>query len=156
MLAGWPSVSDIWHWKAYRSNESGLAHDKSHIVSTTKIAKSKKHIGLNGKEIYISRSSDKGDKLYSSKRYTEKIKDVMPKYIVNPGAKGSGADVKAKGVWKDETWTLELVRKLDTGDHKSDVVFKAGGSVKGAIAIFDGVGDWHHSISDTLEYQFEQ
>ncbi len=49
-LAGWASVSDVWHWKAYRSNEAGLAHDKSHIVSNVKIAKSKKHIDQNGKK----------------------------------------------------------------------------------------------------------
>lgn len=155
MLAGWPSVADIWHWKAYRSNTVGLAHDKSHIVSMTKIAKSKKYMGVNGKEIYISRPGDKGGKIYSSKRYTEKVKEIMPKYIVNQGVTGSVADVKVKGVWKDGMWTLELVRKMDTGDHVSDVVFSSGASIKGAIAIFDGVGDWHHSVSDTLLYQFE-
>ncbi len=155
MLAGLPSVYDVWHWKAYRSNLAGLAHDKSHIISDTKIAKSKKYIAQTGKEMWISRPSDKGDSLYQSKRYTDKVKDVMPKYIVNPSATGSIADVKAKGVWKDSLWTLEITRKLDTGDHDRDVVFKPGASVKGAVAVFDGVGDWHHSVSDTLLFKFQ-
>jgi len=154
-LAGWPSVSDIWHWKAYRSNSAGLAHDKSHIISDTKIAKSKKYKATNGKTIYMARPSDAGDPIYKAKRYTDKVEDVMPKYVISPKISGSVADVKAKGVWADGTWTLELGRKFDTGDHASDVVFKPGSSVKGAIAVFDGVGDWHHSISDTLEFKFE-
>ncbi len=154
-LAGWPSVSDIWHWKAYRSNSAGLAHDKSHIIAFTKIPKSKTYAASNGKTIWFARPSDKGDPLYESKRYTEKIEDVMPKYVVNASVTGSVADVKAKGVWGNGKWTLELARKFDTGDHESDVVFKKGSAVKGAIAIYDGVGDWHSSISDTLLFKFE-
>ncbi len=154
-LAGWPSVSDVWHWKAYRSNGAGLAHDKSHVVANTKIPKSKKYTAVNGKTVWFSRPSDKGDPLYESKRYTEKVEDVMPKYIPKSNVSGSVADVKAKGVWTNGMWTLELARKFDTGDHESDVVFKTKASVKGAIAVFNGVGDWHHSISDTLLYKFE-
>ncbi len=154
-LAGWPSVSDIWHWKAYRSNEAGLAHDKSHIISDTKIAKSKKYTAVNGKTIYFARPSDEGTSIYKSERYAEKAEDVMPKYIINSDISGSIADVKAKGVWADGMWTLELERKLDTGDQGADVVFKTGSSVKGAISVFDAVGDWHESISDTLLFKFE-
>jgi len=154
-LAGWASVSDIWHWKAYRSNTAGLAHDKAHKISLTKIAKSRKYVASNGKTLYFARPSDKGSAIYSSKRYPEKIKDVMPKYVINPDISGSIADVKAKGVWDNGMWTLELARKFDTGDHDVDVVFKSGAAVKGAIAVFDGVGDWHHSNSDTLLFKFE-
>jgi len=155
-LAGWPSVSDIWHWKAYRSNTAGLAHDKSHVIADTKIPKSKKYKAVNGKTLWFSRPSDKGDRIYKSKRYTDKVEDVMPKYVVSSKTiSGSVADVKAKGVWSNGMWTLELARKFDTGDHESDVVFSTGSSVKGAIAVFDSFGDWHHSISDTLLYKFQ-
>ena len=77
----------------------------------------------------------------------------MPKYIVNAGAKGSIADIKAKGVWKNGMWTLELKRKMNTG-HGDDIAFKKGQAIKGGIAVFDRTGDDDHAISETLTFQF--
>lgn len=33
MLAGTEYKADVWHWKAYRSQSAGVAHDKMHIYS---------------------------------------------------------------------------------------------------------------------------
>ena len=73
----------------------------------------------------------------------------MPRYQVNTSPTGSIADVKAKGVWRDGKWYLELARKLDTG-HADDAVIPAAGEIEIAIAGFNGVSGKRHSVSETL------
>lgn len=151
MLAGTPYTSDMWHWKAYRSGSVGLAHDKMHIIAFEQMPKAKKHMGKNGKELWIARPSDGGDELYSSQRPLDNIGDKVPKYLVNAEAKGSVADVKTAASWADGKWTLEIVRKLDTG-HDDDVKFEKGKSYSSGVAAFNHAGDDHHSIGGfTLE-----
>ena len=145
--------SDMWQWKAARSNPVGLIQDKRVILSTTKLKKSFKATARNGKPIYIKRPSDKGGKLYKTKRYSKRDKDVMPKYKLNAKVKGSIADVKAVGVWKNGMWTVEARRKLDTG-HSDDAVFTKGKSIKGGIAVFDHTGGPGHQVSKVLKFQF--
>ena len=115
-LDGSEFTADVWYWKSQRSNTAGLAHDKSWRVSSEPFKKAKKFRGENGNTVYIKRSSDAGDKLYSSVKYDDKEGDLMPRYKVNMAAQGSIADVKARGVWRNGRWYLELARKLDT-DH---------------------------------------
>lgn len=152
-LSGNSFKADMWHWKAARSNPIGLAQDKLTIITTEETKKAYKATAKNGKTIYIIRPSDEGDKLYETARYAVKEKDIMPKYILNQNVKGSVADVKAKGAWENGQWTLELKRKLDTG-NADDRVFTKGTAVQAAIAIFDHSGDEHHNISQTLTIQF--
>ncbi len=71
----------------------------------------------------------------------------MPRYQVNMNARGSIADVKAKGVWRNGRWYLEIARKLDTG-HPDDAVIPASGSIEIAVAAFDAVGGAKHSVSE--------
>lgn len=146
--------ADMWHWKAFRSNELGLVHDKSTLIGDQAVKRAYKTEAKNGKTIYIRRPSDAGSKLYKTKRYSEKQEDVMPKYILTENPEGSVADVKAKGVWKDGRWALEIARALDTG-HEDDVAFARGASVKGGIAIFDHSGNEDHNMSDTLTFEFQ-
>jgi hypothetical protein len=63
------------------------------------------------------------------------------------------ADVKAKGVWRDGMWTLELRRALDTG-NADDVVFTRGQAVAAGIAVFDRTGHDDHNMSEVLSFQF--
>ncbi|MBO6561375.1 MAG: hypothetical protein JJ959_12605 [Nisaea sp.] len=142
-------TTDVWHWKAFRSNEAGLAHDKSHVTSTEETKKAKKFKTEAGGEIYLSRPSDEGDKLYKAQKHKEKVGDVMPSYEVNKEAKGSIADVKAKGVWSNGMWTLEMARKLDTG-HADDAVIPASGDVMMAIAAFNDIDGEKHSVSKEI------
>ncbi len=146
MLAGTEYKADVWHWKAFRSATAGLAHDKMHIVSYKQLPKAKKHPGRNGKEVWVARPSDAGDKLYKSQRPIDFIGDRVPKYLVNKNATGSIADVKAAATWENNTWTLELARKLNTG-HDDDIVFERGGTYKAAVAVFNHTGDDHHSTA---------
>ncbi len=152
-LSGNLFTADIWHWKAARTNGLGLAQDKMTIITDKKTKKAYKGKADNGKTIYIKRKSDAGSKFYKTTRYTSKEKDIMPKYVLASSATGSIADVKAKGVWSNGQWTLELSRKLNTGNN-DDVVFTAGQSVKGGIAIFDHSGNDDHSHSDNLNFLF--
>ncbi|NQU63116.1 MAG: hypothetical protein HQ517_02370 [SAR324 cluster bacterium] len=145
--------ADMWHWKAARSNPAGIFQDKMTILSSKKVKKAYKMRLKNGKEIYIKRPSDKGDKLYKTKRYSKKEKDVMPKYIVTKNPRGSIGDVKVKGVWKNGMWTLEVKRKMDTG-HNDDVKFVAGKSYKAGFAVFNQSVNDDHNISETLTFKF--
>lgn len=146
-------TADMWHWKASRSNPLGLAHDKMTLIGTKKSKKAYRVTAKNGKTIYIHRPSDQGDKLYFTKRYSKKEKDVMPKYILNKNVQGSITDIKANGVWKNGTWTLEMKRKLNTG-NSDDVVLKKGKSIKAGIAIFNHSGNDDHNFSRVLTLQF--
>lgn len=152
-MSGKSSTTDMWHWKAARTNPLGLMHDKMAIIGTEPVKKAFKATSENGTTIYIQRPSDKGDKLYTTKRYSTKEKDIMPKYILTDNPQGSVADVKCKGVWKEGKWNLEVKRELNTGNF-DDIVFMEGETVKGGIAVFDHSGDDDHVISETLNFQF--
>lgn len=152
-LSGNSFEADTWHWKAARSNPIGLVHDKRTIIGTAPVKKAYKATTENGATIYIQRPGDKGDKLYTTKRYSTKEKDMMPKYILATDPKGSVADVHCKGIWKDGKWSLEIKRKLNTG-HPDDIVFTEGKTVKAGLAVFDHSGDDNHVISDTFNFQF--
>lgn len=152
-LSGKLFTADTWHWKAARSNGLGIAQDKTTVIRSDKAKKAFETVAGNGNTIYIQRLSDAGSKLYSTKRYSTKDKDIMPKYVLASSVSGSIADVKAKGVWSNGKWTLELSRKLNTG-NADDVVFNLGQAVLGGIAVFDHSGDDDHSHSNTISFQF--
>lgn len=145
MLSGKEYKADVWHWKAYRSQAAGLAHDKMHIFSFEKLPKAKQHPTRDGKEIWIARPSDEGDSLYKSQKPIDNIGEKVPRYIPNENVTGSVADVKSQAVWSDGMWTLEMSRKLDTG-HDDDVKFEKGKTYKAGAAVFDHTGDDHHSV----------
>ncbi len=144
-------TADMWHWKASRSNPIGLVHDKVSSVSSERLLRASKIEGDNG-AVYVLRNSDAGDALYSTRRYSKNVGALMPKYHLNETAKGSIADIQAKGVWAAGRWHLELRRKLNTG-HDDDAVFRPGSVIQGAIAIFDGSENEDHNVSDTLLFQ---
>ena len=152
-FSGKTYTADMWHWKAGRSNPIGYVHDKMTVITTDPVKRAYKAKAENGKTIYIQRPGDKGSKLYKTKRYSKKEKDMMPKYILTKNPSGSIADIKAKGVWANGKWTLELERAMNTG-NPDDVVFQKGKAVKGAIAVFNRSGDEKHNISETLTFQF--
>lgn len=144
MLNGTEFKADVWHWKAYRSQQAGIFHDKTHVMSFTQLPKAKKHVAHNGKEIWILRPSDQGDKLYKSQRLIDKKGETEPRYLVNKNVSGSIADVRSEAVWADGKWTVEFTRKLNTG-YDDDIVFEHGKSYSAGLAVFNHTGDNHHS-----------
>lgn len=147
-------TADTWHWKASRSNPLGLAHDKSLVVSRSKLLRAYKMNIVDGDSVYIARPSDAGDKIYKTKRYRRFDQPLMPKYVLAESPQGSVADVTARGVWSQGKWRLELSRKLSTG-HDDDVVLpRRSGTLAGGIAVFDHSENDDHAISDTLSFDF--
>lgn len=155
------ATGDIWHWKAQRTNPLGYADDQS-IQDKVKIKGHEK----------TARKSDKRSGGSYKANFDKNKKQpkfigagmggpVLLKAVAKPfkgGAKegtiaprevlarpvGSRGDIDAKGVWKNGRWTLELRRKLDTG-NKDDIAFKPGGSTLFGIAVFDNGGGVKHS-----------
>ncbi|MCB1743294.1 MAG: hypothetical protein KDK91_23160 [Gammaproteobacteria bacterium] len=152
-LSGQAFTADMWHWKAHRSNSLGLVHDKRTIVSRNAIAKAYKATARDGGELYIARPSDEGTPLYSTLRHVEREADKMPRYQLAEKVSGSIADVRARGVWADGYWTVEIERALDTG-HADDVRFVPGQRVAAGIAVFNATGNDDHNVSETLSFQF--
>jgi hypothetical protein len=65
----------------------------------------------------------------------------------------SNADIKAYGVWREGTWTLEIGRALDTkanavkGDKKVDVVFDPSKVYFFGVSIFDNAEAANHAFT---------
>lgn len=145
MLSGKTFVADVWHWKSVRSQSVGRAEDQSHIFSADKIEKAKEHPTRDGKKIWVARPADAGTPLVTSQKPIDNIGDVIPQYLPAKEVSGSIADIKAAAVWADGKWTVEMSRKLDTG-NKDDVAFAHGKTYAAGAAVFDHTGDDHHSI----------
>jgi hypothetical protein len=82
--------------------------------------------------------------------------DLIPEYyITRAGASGSAADnATVKGTWKDGMWTVEWVRKLNTG-HPDDKVLKRDGVVTVGIAVHDdNITTRGHHVSFPLTLGF--
>ena len=142
-------TADVWYWKSSRSNPAGLAHDKMWRVAKNRFKRAKRFRTPDGSGVFLRRSSDAGDKLYKSVKYDTKDQEMMPRYKVNMAAKGSIADVKARGVWRNGRWYLELARKLNTG-HADDAVIPASGTIEITLAAATGTTGGKHSVSEKL------
>lgn len=148
-LSGAEFTADVWHWKASRSDPAGIAHDKMWKVSRTPFEGANEFVGEDGTTIYLARSSDQGQRLYRPVKYVMKRQEIMPRYEVNLKPAGSIADVRAKGVWRNGVWSLEMARRLDTG-HPDDAIIPASGRIPFAIAAFNDVDGGSHSVSPTI------
>ena len=148
-LSGAEFTADVWHWKASRSDPAGVAHDKMWKVSRSAFPKAKKFKSPDGTTVYMRRMSDKGDRLYKPLKYTTRQDDIMPRYQVNLKPSGSIADVRARGVWKDGRWYLEMSRLLNTG-NADDAVIPRTGEIEIAVAGFNDVDGRSHSTSEII------
>jgi hypothetical protein len=147
-----PHTSDIWFWKAARTNPSGYVDDKIDSVSTE-----------NGKDaapiksdkygtLYLYRPGDKGKCAYTEETVFEYHGDCISSFT--PAVPdGSRADIRGIGVWKDGYWTIEMSRKLDTG-NADDVAFASGGKYPFAATLYETAGsgvskDWWQPLYRT-------
>jgi hypothetical protein len=149
MVDGSAFEADTWHWMAAGSNPAGIAHDKYWRVGPAPFPMAKAIRNMMGKSIYIMRMSDAGGPLHKPVTYDVKVADVMPSYEINRNLRGSIADIKAKGVWRDGRWYLEMVRRLDTG-NPDDAVIPARGRIEFGVALLNAVSGGGHSYSDKL------
>ena len=155
MLSPVDAVWDLWTWKATRSDPVGYALDKTHRYSTTKPeGKAKEYPSRTGMPIWIQRPDDKGESTQKSLQApSEYSGDVLPAYSANEPA-GSGADVRAKGKWENGYWTVELLRKLNTG-HADDTAFDPAQIYAMAVAVQDRTGEMDKS-STVIRLGFEK
>lgn len=140
MLACPDSVWDVWHWKAVRTNPQGFAMDRTHRFSTAQLpGNAKEYRSASGRSIWIARPEDAGDSVERKQPSPATHgADLVAQYVAGTPS-GSAADVQGKGAWRDGWWTLELVRRLDTG-QADDTPFVRGGRTLLAIATHDRTG----------------
>ena len=155
MLSPVDAVWDLWTWKATRSDPVGYALDKTHRYSTTKPeGKAKEYPSRTGTPIWIQRPDDEGESTQKSLQApSEYSGDVLPAYSAKEPA-GSGADVRAKGKWENGYWTVELLRKLNTG-HPDDTAFDPAQIYAMAVAVQDRTGEMDKS-STVIRLGFEK
>lgn len=145
--------ADVWVWSAARTNPSGVADDLTHHM-TTEMLEGAAEYEVPGKgTIYIRKLRDAGvgpHKLLL--RPKENRGDKLPSFEVVQ-ARGSAADVLAKGSWNGGHWNLEFGRAMNTG-NADDVAFKPGQKILGQVAIFNRGASEHKSISEPLLFDF--
>ncbi len=164
---------DLWHWKAARSDPAGFADDtwltqisaekggrKSDAGKggdmrnqTTDKSKPKymlatgKNLGKNG--ILLVAHTVEIDN-YAVFKAGDTITYRIPKQY-----EGSRGDIKAVSRYKNDSWSVILYRKLDTG-HEDDVAFNPRKKYNFAMALFDDSGDEDSYDSDVLTLQFKR
>lgn len=154
MLSGKQYRVDVWLWSAGRSNALGLAEDMHHEFSTQEIENAAEYSVQGVGKVYVKKHRDAGEPIYRNvRRPKTQEAQRIESTEGNPKATGSSSDVQAKGVWKAGYWSLELSRKLDTG-NADDRSFAAGTKVTSQIAVFNRAGDEHKSVSEPLILDF--
>ncbi len=119
-----PHRSDIWYWKACRTDPQGYADDKLHVFSHEKGGGkfATEVTTANGETMYLLRLEDQGEPAFRIDLKVGYQGDLLPRYRHQEPI-GSRADVRAKGTWRDGAWTIEWSRALQTG-HDDDVQFE--------------------------------
>lgn len=152
---------DLIQWRAHRSNPVGMADDgyvlefrnsdagKDMFSSNAdKEAHSPKFMWDEKKVGYKSITADqlrKGDHFLVKEKNAVpfdpkagwKEGDMIPDYVVSrEDAKGSAADNNAIASWKDNTWTVVMIRPLGL-TNDDDKALKAGGVYNVGFAVHD-------------------
>jgi hypothetical protein len=155
MLSGEEAVWDVWHWKAFRTNPQGYAMDRSHHYFTSQpTVKANKHTAKGGTDVWIARPEDNGDTVEKKQAPPTENKGARVPQYLHGTPSGSAADVQAKGAWAEGKWTLELARKLKTG-NPDDTAFDTSRAYKMAIGVHNDTGDMDKA-SPVVELSFAE
>lgn len=154
MLAGKPVTSDVWSWKAGRTDPAGYAQDRLFIVRAVEDEASAASVGipyraLNGDPIEIVWQEDAGDPLLLPHAPAGTPGASEPEVVV-AAPTGSQADVRAKGVWRNGLWTLEIARTFDTG-HADDAPIAPDAITKFSLAVFDASEGQVHANTRSIK-----
>lgn len=170
---------DMWHWKSVRTGPLGMIDDQ--FVDHTKDLKQNKNWGRKGDAklgggyknnhngsktgpAYMNSPFSEADKYWVLPRTKTKFVDTFKTGDVVPGIeispfKGSRADIRAKGVWKDGLWTLEIKRTLVTTGEKADVQDIQFRDLSKAyyfgLAVFDNTQINHLYHKGSIELNFQ-
>jgi hypothetical protein len=170
--------SDLWHWKAARSDPHNHADDAWLTVAGNPTGSyretgRRKDTGAGGD--VKNQTADKSKPLYMqdpkktpsvpgfllseeavqiSDYSIFKAGDVIP-FRLPRKPSGSRFDVKALSRYTSESWTVMLYRKLDTG-HEDDVIFNPLKRYSFAVAVFDDSGGDHSKATLPLTLEFNR
>lgn len=133
-----PYSADIWYWKAHRTDPKGFADDKIQTYSLIPGKKKKQVISKTGKKWFLNRRGDQGSAAYKTRLFFDYQGDQINQYDYRQ-ATGSRGDIRAKGRWKDGSWTIEFERNLDTG-HEDDVKFSIDQKFLFGVSVYEIAG----------------
>jgi hypothetical protein len=153
MLAGAEAVTDLWTWRAGRTDFSGHAEDATMTLSFQQQLRANSFQARNGSVLWVRIEPDAGSRPYQTQIAGAYAGDLIPRYSASVPS-GSMADVTAKGAWKEGFWTVEFSRRLSTGDP-ADAVFGPGSETSFSIAVFDSREGIEHSSSKELTLKLE-
>lgn len=98
-------LSDVWVWRSARTNAVATLDD----------------MFMNNKKEFFT---DAGRRCWYGRFFGNYAGVVLPRFY-NRVPSGSIADVDAIGIWRNQEYTIEIARKLNTG-HNDDLIFKSG------------------------------
>ena len=130
-----PYMTDIWFWKACRTDPSGFADDKMDLLNSFEMPKTMKIISKSGKVMYLQRLGDTGEPAFKDTLPVEYTGDVVLNFR-NQVPTLSRADIKARGIWSDGKWTIEFARALNTG-KADDLQFIPGKSYQFGVSRYE-------------------
>jgi hypothetical protein len=133
-----PHTADVWFWKAARTNPSGYVDDKIDSVLAEDSKDAAKLKSDQYGTLYLYRRGDKGDCAYTEDMVFEYRGQCIAGFALAMPT-GSRADIRGKGVWKDGFWTIEMSRKLNTGND-DDIAFASGGKYRFAATLYEMAG----------------
>ncbi|MGB4246541.1 MAG: ethylbenzene dehydrogenase-related protein, partial [Pseudohongiellaceae bacterium] len=138
--------TDVWHWKAGRSNLGGWVDDKSHTISMTPVDGALEYRLGGYNTVYIARPMDTGQASYQIiERPAEFAGERLGSFAAQEPS-GSLTDVRGKGVHNDAAWTLEMGRRFATG-NPDDRQIDPAEMIQCAIAVLNDELYWEHSVS---------
>ena len=130
-----PHTADVWFWKARRTNPAGYFDDKYQIVSLSEGDDTFAFPSDTYSTLYLARKGDSGRSAYEEKIFYDNIGPAVYKYYPRE-PQGSRADIKAKGIWKNNFWTIEFTRKLNTG-HADDIIISTDKECEFGICLYE-------------------
>jgi hypothetical protein len=153
MLAGAEAATDLWTWRAGRTDPSGYAEDATMRLSLQRLPRANSYQALNGRTIWVKEELDAGSPASEAQIAGGYAGDRLPRYAKRIPS-GSLADVAAKGFWNEGFWTVEFSRRLAT-DDPADAVLGPGKETFFSIAVFDSREGIDHSTSKELTLTLE-
>lgn len=133
-----PYVTDIWFWKACRTDPVGFADDKIDLLDSSETPKSMKITSKSGRKMYLRRLGDKGEPAYKDTLPVEYAGDLLPNFEYHVPTL-SRADIRAKGMWNNGRWAIEFERALNTG-YADDLKLIPGNSYQFGVSRYEIAG----------------
>jgi hypothetical protein len=153
MLSGAEASSDLWTWRAARTDPSGFAEDATLTLSFQRIARANSYQTRNGRTVWVKEEPDAGSLPYQAQVAGAYAGERIARYVPRTPS-GSMADVAAKGTWRDGFWTVEFSRRLATGDP-ADAVLAPGRDAYLSFAVFNSREGIDHSTSKEITLKLE-